>query len=269
MDDSCLVDSRAARARFAALARRGLQSVAAADECARRLAERVEGLRIPSGPVLDAGCGASPGRHAAAALGREVVGVDWCLPPLPAGAVAADIQTLPFADASFGSVWCSLCLPWVASPPQALLELRRVLADGGLCLLATLGPDSLREVRSAFADGRPHTMGFLDLHDLGDMLMHCGFAEPVVESETFTFEYASGRLLLAELAAWGALAAPGMHKGLAGRGTLAAAAAALAQGGRARLTFEAVFAHAWAVPKRPAKFPDQWQQISVAGLDMR
>ena len=267
MDDSCLVDSRAARARFAALARRRLESTAVADECAGRLAERVEGLRVPPGLVLDAGCGGRPGRPAAAALGREVVGVDWCLPRLPAGAVAADIQSLPFAAATFGSVWCSLCLPWAASPVRALLELRRVLADGGLCLLATLGPDSLQEVRTAFADGRPHSMGFLDLHDLGDMLMRCGFAEPVVESETFTFEYAGGRQLLAELAAWGALAAPGMHKGLTGRGTLAAAAAAL--GGAGRLTFEAVFAHAWAVPERPAKFPGRWQEISVTGLNVR
>ena len=270
VEDHCpAVDSRVARSRFAALARRGIEDAAAADECARRLAERIEGLRIPSGLVLDAGCGARCGRHAAAALTREVVGVDWCAPLLSAGAVAADVQSLPFADASFGSIWCSLCLPWAASPPRMLAELRRVLADGGLCLIATLGPDSLREVRSAFADGRPHTMGLLDLHDLGDMLMDCGFAEPVVESETFTFEYANARSLLTELAAWGGLAAPGMHKGLTVPGTLKRAVATLEREASVRLTFEAVFAHAWAVPKRPGRFPEGWREISFIGPDMR
>ena len=269
MEADCLVDRRVARARLAALNRRERTADEPAGECARRLAERIEGLRVPPGLVLDAGCGAQPGQMAGAVLKREVIGIDWCAQLLPGGAVAADIAALPFADASFGSVWCNLCLPWVANPPQALAELRRVLAAGGLCLIATLGPDSLQEVRRAFSDERPHTMGFLDLHDLGDMLMACGFAEPVIEAETFTFEYPDGRRLLAELSGWGALAAPGMHKALTGRATLAAAAAALAPAGVASLTFEVIFAHAWAVPKRPAKFPDVWQPIAFPGADVR
>ena len=53
-------------------------------------------------------------------------------------------------------------------------------------MFSTLGPDSLKELRSAFADGYAHTQRFIDMHDFGDMLVGCGFADPVMDMEVLT-----------------------------------------------------------------------------------
>ncbi len=221
-------------------------------------------MRVPEGMVLDLGCGRWPGADASGTLGRPVLGVDWCPTGLPAGCAVADAAALPFADSSFGTVWCNLAALWLDDPAAALAEMRRVLAPGGLLLTATLGPASLEEVRSAFRGGAPRTMGFFDMHDWGDLLGRCGFAEPVVDSETFVLAYPSGKCLLAELAGWGALAAPGMRKALAGKEAMRAATASLdAAPGGPRLTLEGIYAHAWALPQRAAKMPADWQEIGL------
>jgi hypothetical protein len=73
----------------------------------------------------------------------------------------------------------------------------------GLLTFTTLGPDTLKEVRSAFvhADGHTHTNRFVDMHDLGDMLIAAGFADPVMDMEQLTMTYAEPQSLLAELKA--------------------------------------------------------------------
>jgi malonyl-CoA O-methyltransferase len=58
---------------------------------------------------------------------------------------------------------------------------------------STFGPDTLKELRDAFAaaDGHEHVNTFVDMHDLGDALVHAGLADPVMEMEIITLEYAS------------------------------------------------------------------------------
>ena len=53
-------------------------------------------------------------------------------------------------------------------------------------------PTRCSEIRSAFAraDGYTHTNRFIDMHDLGDMLVHAGFADPVMDMEQITLTYA-------------------------------------------------------------------------------
>ncbi len=62
-------------------------------------------------------------------------------------------------------------------------------------MFSTFGPDTLRELRTAFADadGQPHISRFVDMHDIGDMLVHTGFAEPVMDMEEITLTYADPR----------------------------------------------------------------------------
>jgi malonyl-CoA O-methyltransferase len=74
-------------------------------------------------------------------------------------------------------VWSNLLLHWLDDPIPALAEAHRVLEVGGLLMFSTLGPDSLKELRSVFSDGYAHTQRFADMHDLGDMLVGCGFAD--------------------------------------------------------------------------------------------
>lgn len=124
----------------------------------------------------------------------------------PVSLLCADAQALPLADASVDLVHSSLCLQWCDDPGLALAEFARVLRPGGVLLFATFGPDTLKELRAAFAavDGAPHVSRFVDMHDIGDGLLATGFRDPVLERDDFTLTYADARTLMRELHAIGA-----------------------------------------------------------------
>jgi malonyl-CoA O-methyltransferase len=83
---------------------------------------------------------------------------------------------------------------------------------------------------------------FLDMHDLGDLLVAAGLSAPVVDMEKLTIDYGRGERLLDDLRASGQTSARADRaRGLAGRGFLAKLRAALP----ARASFEVVYAHAW------------------------
>lgn len=111
--------------------------------------------------------------------------------------ICANLAAAPIADASCQMVWSNLALGAQHDPLPVFREWYRVLEVGGLLMFSTYGPDTLRELRAAFAavDTPAHVHGFIDMHDLGDMLVGCGFVEPVMDMETITLTYGSvGRL---------------------------------------------------------------------------
>ena len=97
-------------------------------------------------------------------------------------------------------IWSNLMLHWLDDPLPALRELHRVLDVGGLLCFATLGPDTLKELRAAAAKvGAGDTAKrFLDMHDLGDMLVAVGFGDPVMDMELITLTYPTPRAFLAD-----------------------------------------------------------------------
>ena len=166
---------------------------------------------------------------------------------------------LPLAPASVEFVWSNMALHWAADPLAALREFHRVLALDGLLMFSTLGPDTLAELRAAAGGARVHA--FADMHDLGDMLVAAGFAEPVMDMERVTLVYDDGAALLADLRASGqtnALAARvGVPaRGLSGRRFLASLhgrLAAQSREGKLPVSYEVLYGHAWkAAPKRSA-----------------
>lgn len=188
-------------------------------EVGLRLRERLDGEDFAPQRVLDVGSG--PGMGAAALRerypGAQVIALDLAVPMLRAAArragsppafacVAGDAQALPIADASVDLVHSNLCLQWCEDPGLALAEFRRVLRPGGLLLFSTFGPDTLKELRAAFAavDGTPHVSRFVDMHDIGDALLVGGFRDPVLERDDFVLTYADARALMRELRAIGA-----------------------------------------------------------------
>jgi malonyl-CoA O-methyltransferase len=182
--------------------------------------------------------------------------------------VCGDIIALPLAGVSFDFAWSNLALQWVNDLPRAFAEFRRVLRVGGLLSFSTFGPDTLREIRSAFAgvDGRTHTNRFVDMHDIGDMLVQAGFADPVMDMEHITLTYASPRAMLAELKAIGASnRTRGRPKGLMGRARWQQVIGALERlrgdGGRIPATFEVVYGHAW--KGEPRHTPDGHAIVKV------
>jgi malonyl-CoA O-methyltransferase len=151
-----------------------------------------------------------------------------------------------------------LALQWIDDPALAFVEFHRVLTTGGLLSFTTLGPDTLRELRSAFArvDSEVHVHRFIDMHDLGDMLLDAGFADPVMDMEILTLTYADSPSLMRELKALGAgNAAAGRRRGLTGARRWARALAALESfrvNGRLPASFEIVYGHAWKPEPRVA-----------------
>ncbi len=119
--------------------------------------------------------------------------------------IAADAHRLPIKDGSAQLVFSNLMLEWSHDPDAVFQEIRRVLQPGGLLTFATLGPDTLRELRDGWRkiDAHPHVHRFIDMHDLGDALMRAGLAEPVMDTERLTVTYPHLDALLQELTAMG------------------------------------------------------------------
>ena len=169
--------------------------------------------------------------------------------------VCASFERLPIAAGSVELLWSNMALHWAADPPAALREFHRVLAPEGLLMFSTLGPDTLAELRAAAGDARVHS--FVDMHDLGDMLVAAGFAAPVMDTERVTIVYPGGEALLADLRASGQTCAlSGRARGLAGRRFRALLLEKLAlqrRDGKLPVSYEVVYGHAWkAAPKRAA-----------------
>jgi malonyl-CoA O-methyltransferase len=227
------------------------------------LLARLDLMALTPRVVVDAGAGTG---HASRALIRrypkaQVIAVDFSARMLHAAGrqqswlrrfarVCADAQRLPLADGSVDLILSNLMLQW-CDPTQVFAEFRRVLAPHGLLTFTTLGPDTLRELRSAWAevDSRTHVHQFIDMHDLGDALVRGGFAAPVLDVERYTLSYTDVRRVAADLKATGAHnAAMGRSRGLTGRRQFAALQAAYEthrQDGRLPATYEVVFGHAW------------------------
>lgn len=252
-------------------------------EIAARMHERLGLVRIAPQRVLDAGCGAG----ADLALlqknypAAQIIGIDAApamaaaaaaRPPasslkslnqmlsrlLPAKAgidlLAGDFGDLPFGPNSIDLVWSNLALHWHPQPDRVFAEWRRVLRVEGLLMFSNFGPDTLRELRAAFAevDEQPRVLPFVDMHDFGDQLVEAGFSTPVMDMEVITVTYDTARALLADVRALGGNPLATRSRGLLGRAAGRRLEAALERGRRAdgklALTFEVIYGHAF----RPA-----------------
>ena len=143
---------------------------------------------------------------------------------------------------------------WHPQPDLVFAEWRRVLRVDGLLMFSCFGPDTFKEIRAAFSqvDAVPHTLNFVDMHDLGDMLVNTGFSTPVMDMETITVTYESTDKLLADVRACGGNPLLTRRRGLLGRSAWTRLVAALDSfrrpDGKIPLTFEVVYGHAF----RPA-----------------
>jgi malonyl-CoA O-methyltransferase len=176
----------------------------------------------------------------------------------PFSRLCADALRLPLKDGAVDLVLSSLMLPW-SDPDAVFAEFRRVLAPRGLLTFTSLGPDTLWELRGAWAqvDGHTRVSRFVDMHDLGDALVRAGFAAPVLDVERYTLSYADVRRLAADLQAMGARnATQGRLRGLTSPRKFAAMEGAYEihrRDGRLPATVEVVFGAAFAPVATPAR----------------
>lgn len=158
-----------------------------------------------------------------------------------------------------GLVWANMMLHAVRDPLRLMTRWQAALGGDGFLMFSCLGPDSLKELRQLYAARSwpaPHA-DFVDMHDLGDMLLRAGFAAPVMDQEQITLDWCSPAALLDELRGLGANVSPRRFRALrTPRWRLALQEAVDSRAGpdgRARLTFEIVYGHAFkAAPRATA-----------------
>jgi len=166
--------------------------------------------------------------------------------------ICGDMENIPCANAGFDLIFSNLTLQWCNDVGQALREFARLLKPGGMVLFTTFGPDTLKELRASWSkvDSYTHVNGFFDMHDIGDALIQCGLAEPVMDTETFTLTYPGLNKLMGDLKDMGAHnVTAGRPRGLTGKGklrTLRQAYEAFRLNGSLPATFEVIYGHAWA-----------------------
>ena len=175
--------------------------------------------------------------------------------------VCGDALRLPVADASVDVVVSSLMLQWCDPPDPAFAEIRRVLKPDGFFAFSTLGPDTLRELRSAWAeaDGMAHPYNhvnhFTDMHDIGDALVRAGLSEPVLDVDRMQLTYPNALALMRDLKTIGAHnVTAGRPRGLVGRARLQRmqdAYESFRRDGRLPATYEVVYGVAWGAAGRP------------------
>ncbi len=284
-----LFDTRQIRRRFSRAAA-SYDAVADLQKLAeRRLLDSLDYLddpaleRQPPQRVLDLGCGTGSASRVMQKRWpkAQILSLDLALPmlersraaskiwnpfahaPLP---VCADARRIPLAEGTVDVIFSNLCLQWVDALELVLNSFRRVLKPQGLLLFSTFGPETLWELREAFAqaDQAPHVSAFVDVAGVGDALIDAGFFQPVVDRDEEVRFYPDLAALMREQRALGATnALLDRRATLTGRGRFDAARRAY-EGQRTEAglpaTFEIISAMAWA--------PEYGAPIREGGVDL-
>lgn len=228
------------------------------------LIARTVPMTVQARTVIDLGCatGAATGSLEKRFRGARITGIDLSHAMLAnsrrrktwrskATQVQADARSLPVADHRVDVVFSNLLLPWFDDPGTVFTEIARVLRKDGLFAFATLGPDSLLELRRAWqaVDANAHVNRFPDMHDVGDALVRAGLRDPVLDVDRLAISYPDCRALFRDLTATGARnCLRGRNRGLVGRARFNAMIEALSAGaahGELKLELELVYGHCW------------------------
>ena len=285
-----IVDKRRVRNAFDRAAAHYDQAAVLQREVCDRMLSRLDYIKYIPDVILDAGSGTGYGtrnlltRYPAAKMLAIDISLSMHLQARPPVSwwkqlttrgnqtfyVGGDIEQLPFRDSCAGLVWSNLTLQWCNDLKQTIAEVHRVLQINGLFMFSTFGPDTLKELRQAFrgADEYTHINRFTDMHDIGDMLVHSGFATPVMDMEYITLTYDDVISIMRDLKAIGAHnATQGRQRGLTGRAAWQNAInhyETLRKEGKLPATFEVVYGHAWKPqPRTPIITPELRRQLGL------
>jgi len=231
-----------------------------------RMLERLGLVSISPGLIVDAGSGPGGAARQLAKRykGAQVLQVDLSMEMLDQSRsqdsrffskqqyICGDAESLPLAKNSAELVFSSLMLQWCNDLDVAFTQIKNTLKRQGLFLFATLGPDTLKELRASWVevDDDVHVNTFIDMHDVGDALIRAGFVEPVMDVENIIMTYEDCSSLMKDLKTLGANNAnDDRSKGLTGKNKIEILESAYEKyrtDGRLPATYEVVYGHAWA-----------------------
>jgi len=252
------------------------------DEARERLLERIDFMKLEPRVAVDVGAGHGAGAAGLRARfpGVRVLSIDTSRAMLCSAerrpgldAIAADAERLPLKDGTADLIFANMLLPW-SRPDGVFREAARTMTSRGLFLFATLGPDTLEQLRRAWAavDDRVHVHAFYDMHDLGDLAVASGLAEPVVDVDRIELTYRDVDSVIRDLRSCGAVnLAAGRRRSLTGRTRWAGFVAALERerrNGRIPLTIELILGHAWAHAERRSASSRRPGEAAIAVADI-
>ncbi|MBW8844685.1 MAG: methyltransferase domain-containing protein [Burkholderiales bacterium] len=259
-------------------------------EVARRMAERLTYIKLQPARVLDA----APALGASAELLRlaypnadllwheadpmlaeraaQARALNWWRKLR--GASSGQVAELP-ARPEVELLWSNMALHASADLPAMLDAWAASIAVDGFVMFSCMGPDSFIELRRLYARngwGRP-APDWWDMHDVGDLMLKAGFADPVMDQERLRLTWASPESLLADLRALGGNVAPTRFAGLRGRAwrqrLLAELDTLRDSEGRLALTLELVFGHAFKAAPRLAVAAETHVSIDAMRASLR
>ncbi|MGA2655528.1 MAG: malonyl-ACP O-methyltransferase BioC [Gammaproteobacteria bacterium] len=189
------------------------------NEVNRRLLDNLTFMKIKPQVILDVGASTGYGMRMLQQQyrGAQIIGVDLAMQMLKIAEqkkgwfsrqhfICADAQALPFKDASVDLIFSNLTLQWCPDLLMTFCEFFRVLKPGGALFFTSLGPDTLKELRASFqqVDNYAHVNTFKDMHDIGDLLIHARFVDPIIDRQDLTLTYQDIKVLLKDLKYTGA-----------------------------------------------------------------
>ncbi len=235
-------------------------------QTADELLERLDFMKIEPRSILDLGVGTGrnlsllqkqyPKRY------RQDLGLKRWLPgsSQKLQLLAGDAESIPLANNSVDLVFANLALQW-CEPSVSFTEIQRVLRPDGLLLFSSLGPDTLTELRQAWAavDAYPHVNVFYDMHDVGDAMTSSGLADCVLDVEPYVLTYPTPMAMMRDLKMLGARNVnEGRRQGLTGKQLMRQVIAEYENfriEGLIPASYEVVFGHGWKLQQagqRPA-----------------
>lgn len=146
---------------------------------------------------------------------------------------------------SYDLIWSSnLAIPKHEKTELQIKAWNELNSDDGLLMLTYLGPDTGKEFQEIFSR-RPD---IVDMHDFGDLLVHCGYSDPVMTMEYLKLEYENVEILFKELKALNLYEE--MNNAENRQDILEKMIQLRNSDGKWNLTLEIVYGHAWKVVKK-------------------
>jgi malonyl-CoA O-methyltransferase len=170
------------------------------------------------GAILDVGCGTGflTRNMAVDVSSQPLLALDIAWPmlfacrqrnlELPVQYLCADAEKMPFAAHSLRQIYSNLALQWCQDLPAVFTDCKRMLKVGGQLVFATFGPETLRELKAAWAavDGFAHVNEFYGIHQINRFLQEAGFHSISADTTVYRSAYPSVMALMLELKGIGA-----------------------------------------------------------------
>jgi len=235
------------------------------NEIGNRLFERLYLLKIQPKYILDLGCGPGYFTNKLKKLYPKayIVSLDIAHDMLNQvklkqnwfktwGIVNADMHELPFSNDQFDLIFSNQVIHWSDNIAGLMAEIYRVMDKNACLMFTTLGPDTFVELRKSFAeiDDFSHVNDFLDMHDLGDIVLSANYIDPVIDMDMLTAHYNSLEGLLKNIKDQGvANISIKRNRSLSGKSIFKQLALAMqkfiTEDNMYPLTYEVVYGHAW------------------------